>query len=123
MKYRAWAAGFFDGEGTTTCNHGQLGLFVAQSEPTTLERFRNSIGGFGKVLGPYPSKTHCPMYYYKVYGEELNLVIRNLWPYLSEPKRNQIREAVKMSIEYPRTAGHHFSAVRNRVLDLSKVVA
>lgn len=92
----AWAAGFFDGEGSTLLSkRHQLTISVAQSGDEgrlILERFNQSVGGIGKVKGPYTTKgpTHKPVYVFGVYGfEKVQAIIAMLWPWLTEPKRRQ----------------------------------
>lgn len=106
----AWAAGFFDGEGTTCVLRGhpdlsrrkrrsycQLNLTVGQKERTTLDRFRSAVGGLGKVRGPYqhdPRRPTSLRFTYQVQRwTTVQQVVALLWSYLSEPKRQQIRKA------------------------------
>jgi len=96
----AWAAGFIDGEGTFYFkDSGSFGssiiLRVGQCEPTTLRRLQATFGG--KVYGPY--KPSSPLskkvrYEFRLNGTKLRGVIKELWPYLSGPKRKQYNEAV-----------------------------
>jgi len=103
----AWAAGFFDGEGCTNCStrtngkstkrYRLLRMIVSQSEPTTLERFQAAVG-FGRIEGPHHCPSHPPnakpKWQYKVDGlDKVQALALFLWPWLSEPKRQQIEVA------------------------------
>jgi hypothetical protein len=52
----AWAAGFFEGEGSVTTSGGRLVLRVNQTHPEPVERFATTIG-LGRVYGPYLNRT------------------------------------------------------------------
>jgi hypothetical protein len=98
----AWAAGFFDGEGSTILTTktdkrlGQLSLSVAQSaDPETLYRFRDAVKGVGVVRGPYqPRYPGCKIVFvYCAYGHErVQAIIAMMWPWLSSAKRAQASE-------------------------------
>lgn len=104
----AWAAGFFDGEGSTVLAgansrrvHPATGrrrdyptpsVSISQhNTPECLERFRAAVGGVGRIDGPriyrqfdsprwtYAARTH----------ESAQAVVAALWPFLSTPKRDQ----------------------------------
>lgn len=97
----AWAAGFFDGEGSTCISRTTKGghkyqkphIEVAQSDRAVLDRMR-AILGIGKVYGPYVPKTNRLSkrpYYRLTITSEVNVqaAIRKMWPWLSEQKRQQ----------------------------------
>ena len=97
----AWAAGFFDGEGTTSCwgqanGHIRIGLRVPQKTPELLEQFQTIVGGFGQI-----SQGHTrEMYTYGLNGlANVQHVLGLLWPYLGEEKRKQAVSAVEKWIE------------------------
>lgn len=83
---RAWAAGFFDGEGTTFVNN-TLALTVAQKDQRPLFRFQVAMGGLGQVRGPYREK--CPISRFQSYGGDAQRCLMLIWPYLCEPKKHQ----------------------------------
>jgi hypothetical protein len=105
----AWAAGFFDGEGTTyrrlngykrTTNKSKqpqtvdyLQVAVSQVNKEPLVRFAQVVGG--KVNGPYgpyrPSKR--PYYQWFASSARASKVLTMLWPYLTKIKRTQARKA------------------------------
>ena len=106
----AWAAGFFDGEGSTFLNNrGARGrrwrptvrLGIGQTDVRPLERFKAAVGGLGTVRGPYgPYQTssyvmRTPRWQWDVQGIELTqAIIAMLWKWLSPPKREQAARAL-----------------------------
>jgi hypothetical protein len=89
----AWAAGFFDGEGTTYSNGRVPRVTVPQADIRPIERFHRAVGGVGKVVFVAPPKnfpSHKPQWHWTVTKfEHAQAVIAMLWPWLSEPKREQ----------------------------------
>lgn len=96
---RAWAAGFYDGEGSTGVTSRTSGRYtyrylqvsVAQKDRRPLDRFVAAIGP-ANVRGPYTGKQKLggPTYQVTYTGSRAEDAIALLWPYLSEPKREQI---------------------------------
>lgn len=106
----AWAAGFFDGEGSVFVNRkrnvrrsGRPGsepyntvsvcLSVSQVEPAPLIRFADAVGG-RRPTGPYKPRSvnSRPYYRWDAMGRpSVHRVLVTLWPYLTEPKRAQAR--------------------------------
>jgi hypothetical protein len=101
----AWAAGFFDGEGSVYLNRkraigGTTGreyiihspcLSVAQVDPRPLARFALAVGG-RKPGGPYQPRTAKSNAYYRwdaMGRPSVHRIGLLLWPHLSEPKREQ----------------------------------
>jgi hypothetical protein len=88
----AWAAGFFDGEGTVIKTKNSyrpqsvhVRLSVPQKGMECLERFRRAVGGYGYIYA-----RACTIDLYAVARlEHVDIVLNLLWPYLSTPKRNQ----------------------------------
>lgn len=106
---RAWAAGFFDGEGYVgyTFRLNGLGqrfrridLQVTQIDSEVLARFRDAVGT-GKVYGPYLAKGRKnPMFKYGVGSVEgVMHVLDVLRPYLSSIKTKQADEAIRLFTE------------------------
>lgn len=100
----AWAAGFIDGEGSFSrqVNHRKqpvgVILRVGQAEPTTLVKLQKALGG-GAICGPYPNSSPLSKklrWEYKLSRQGLQAIIRELWPYLSNPKRRQYNEVVAL---------------------------
>jgi hypothetical protein len=110
----AWAAGFFDGEGTavlagvnSTRVHATTGrrrdyptphLAVTQHyDPETIHRFHRAVVGLGAVYGPHSSKgtAHHPRWSWSARRPtEVLAVVPMLWPWLSGPKRAQIHGVI-----------------------------
>ncbi len=109
----AWAAGFFDGEGSVFVSRqkhvrhaaepgrtpGKVYpvtspcVSVSQVEPEPLARFARAVGG-RKPTGPYKPRgpRSNPYYRWDAVGRpSVHRVLSLLWPYLSEPKRRQAR--------------------------------
>jgi len=99
----AWAAGFWDGEGSCGCygkNDGRkrvasdiyLRASVNQNRREPLDRFVRAVG-VGKIYGPYiPTKnllSQNPQWSYQVSGKAVDTLFDLLWPWLCDPKREQ----------------------------------
>lgn len=88
----AWAAGFFDGEGTTcktkeSYRSGSIAtrFSVPQKGTVCLTRFQKALGGLGKI---YPRTCRVSLFAIARL-EDVDKALTLLWPYLSEPKREQ----------------------------------
>lgn len=106
----AWAAGFFDGEGTavlaginSTRTNPKTGrrrdyptpaLAVTQHyDPETIERFHRAVGGLGSVSGPHTSRGTAfhPRWSWQCRRPHESIaVVALLWSFLSGPKKRQI---------------------------------
>ena len=93
----AWAAGFFDGEGSTSVLKAQRDKFwyirmsISQKLPECLERFQ-SIVGVGRI---YKAKTR-EIHSWDCYKQEdVILVLHKLWPYLTRHKKDQALKAIQ----------------------------
>jgi len=87
----AWAAGFFDGEGTTTTLNAKRDKYVylrcsiAQKNVELLNKFKEVVG----VGSIYKSNTR-EVYNWNCYKyEEVIQILNALWPYLGEQKKQQ----------------------------------
>lgn|SRR5574342_376375 len=95
---RAWAAGFFDGEGSTWANENsgnrkQVRMQVPQKNVEPLERFMKAVG-WGKIYGPYRKK-EFEIYVWRVYGEiKVSDILTKIGPYLSSIKFKQALDAM-----------------------------
>jgi hypothetical protein len=103
LKELAWAAGFFDGEGSVYRYKGQgaLRLQIAQVDRRPLDRFRAAVLEIGRVNGPYPNKglNRKPYWSWNVTSVESGqAVIALLWRFLSGPKREQIKNSIRMGV-------------------------
>jgi hypothetical protein len=89
----AWAAGFYEGEGTIGYYNG-LALKIPQVNKEPLDKFL-AIAGVGRIIGPYTrNPKHKPQYVYQVFSfEHCQALIAMLWPWLSESRKLQIKRA------------------------------
>lgn len=88
----AWAAGFFDGEGTTHFHpNGLPQLSIGQVDREPLERFQRAVLGLGRIVGPYKDTSkRKPITVYRVSNwRGAQAVIALLWKFLSTAKRQQ----------------------------------
>ena len=89
----AWAAGFFDGEGSTyVCGGESMALTIQQVIREPLERFRVAIGyEEAPIYGPYMYKDNrSGRYEVRVTGvTRVNAALDLLWPWLGAAKREQ----------------------------------
>jgi hypothetical protein len=111
----AWAAGFYDGEGSTATYHAytkehvakdgkksilssdNISMAVSQVDKRPIERFKSIMGNVGSINGPYKDKrpTSSPIWWYRISGvNNVREALRKLWPWLSEPKREQAEKAL-----------------------------
>lgn len=114
----AWAAGFFDGEGTTTAHKGnasqRLHLMVAVKQtvsrdeahsglPDVLVRFAAAVG-VGRIGGPYLdrpgragfSEARRPQYMWYAKADAAQVAVRRLWLDLGDVKRAQAEAAIAL---------------------------
>lgn len=103
----AWAAGFFDGEGTVSWaknvhGRGTFTIKISQLDTETLDRFRAAVGT-GTIGGPYPNgkRNNGAAYIYQwrqsgPLGVDAFNAIR---PYLSSIKRKQGDYALQKRLE------------------------
>jgi len=104
-----WAAGFFDGEGTTGTRSQRgrtyLCLQVAQCDRRPLDRFVAALG-LGKVYGPYAnpgfSKKTRPIHKVAILGRAAHEALDMLKPFLTETKLEQAELALARAAESPR---------------------
>lgn len=83
----AWAAGFFDGEGTSyVARHGRnrqhrrICITVSQKDRRPMDRFVAAVGGHVR---------ENRLYVWHESSARAIEAMEKLWPYLSEPKREQ----------------------------------
>lgn len=90
----AWAAGFFDGEGSSYFVNGKYpNISISQTDPRVLERFQRAVGGVGGVYGPYKN-THKPVYQYNASHRKAVEAMNKILPFLGEIKTEQWEKAV-----------------------------
>lgn len=115
----AWAAGFFDGEGWFSVpDRGQsLELGVGQKMQPALERFQAAVG-VGRI---YRERNNTFFSWRATNAADQYRTIRLLWPYMTEPKKAQGRDALQRLRERRSTLTRRVAAVE-RTLDLMEEV-
>lgn len=89
----AWAAGFFEGEGTITMSGARLVCRLNNTDPEPVYRFAQIVR-FGEIYGPYHYEQrdgHKRKPFWVWLAEEYDAleVIELLWPWLSGRRRGQ----------------------------------
>ena len=98
---RAWAAGFFDGEGcfsvkdrATDGRPTQVQMVVTQCDDGEfhLERFKKAVGNLGYIRldKPHGTNKKAPWRWFANRLNEVQMVTAALWPYLGPTKKNKI---------------------------------
>lgn len=123
----AWAAGFFDGEGSvgayrsggTASTRPRPMVQIAQTDPGVLQRFAAAVG-VGRVTGPYDPKAKAshPYWCFRIEGiEGVRHVAVALAPFLSDIKRKAFEDAIVAYLSWwnnPRCKrGHTMSRGKN----------
>lgn len=96
----AWAAGFVDGEGCfhtgSAVHKGGIRLQVSQADLRPLKRLK-VIAGLGYINGPYGpyGVSKKPIWYFKLNVADTKLFLPRIWPYMSEPKKEQVQAALQ----------------------------
>jgi hypothetical protein len=113
MRWLGYAAGLFDGEGTVGAypNHyiknGKkvfksyvYRLRIAMTDEDALDSFHWAIG-LGKIYGPWRNgPSPIPIYCLDIKGfEEVQAVCAMLWPWLSQRRKDQIKQALLMGCD------------------------
>ena len=116
----AWAAGFFEGEGCVSIvrtTFGRITLVLTQAgDPWTLGRFRNAVGGRGRVRGPYLSPGHLPAWRWRITARaDVIAVMECLRPYLG-PKSDKLKKFDATRTEMP----EWWAAVRERTFVMER---
>jgi hypothetical protein len=96
----AWAAGFFDGEGSTSLQRDKRSVLswtrvsVTQVNVEHLRRFMRAVGGIGKVYDPYEKRGGRSQCIWSVNGCRAKEVLMMLWPYLTGEKKTQAEAVI-----------------------------
>jgi hypothetical protein len=95
----AWAAGFFDGEGSVSVHRDKrpgrrpaIRLEIEQVDDRPLFRFYVAVGGLGSHSIRSGPRGPNRRVLYRIFAanEPALTILGRLWPWLSEPKREQI---------------------------------
>jgi hypothetical protein len=104
----AWAAGFFDGEGTSTFGVNSKGsrvlqLAIAQCYSEPLLRFKQAVLNSGHIHSGYNNQGGSGKSYSKLRistFQDVQMSIILLWPYLSSIKKRQYKEKVNKYLNH-----------------------
>lgn len=92
----AWAAGFFDGEGTAYAKkngaYSYLYLGLSQRDSRPMKRWVDIVQ-CGKVYKKNSTTSGKEFNDWMCWGDAVDILLNELWPYLSEPKKEQICQA------------------------------
>lgn len=90
----AWAAGFFDGEGSTSFIAGKnLLMAIKQKDRRNLERFLDAVGD-GRIFGPYQHKGEtCITYRWAATNMRAVRAMQQIEPWLGPAKSEQFDRA------------------------------
>lgn len=114
----AWAAGFFDGEGHTSCT-ASLAITVGQVNRNNLQRFMEAVNGAGKIYGPY-KKGGKPIFTYQAYSDEAFNVFRAISPYLGREKLDQfLKAAIRFCFRSVRNRGGNPMCRRGHIIAIT----
>ena len=100
----AWAAGFFDGEGSTiVTKDGTLVMSLGQCSTEVLDKFSVTLGQ-GKIYGPYEQKLGwSSKWEWKLCGKyQVAEAMADMWPHLGTIKKNQFLTALSMAKDVSR---------------------
>ncbi|TMC44046.1 MAG: hypothetical protein E6J23_08965 [Chloroflexi bacterium] len=102
----AWAAGLFDGEGSTELHtrrtlartwfslRSRVSQCDAQGVPEVLQRFQ-SVVGCGRIDGPTSGEGYENAYKWDAGADDTLRVLPMIWPWLGIVKRVQAIDAIK----------------------------
>lgn len=114
---RAWAAGLFDGEGSTELHtrrttqrtwfslRSRVSQCDANGSPAVLQRFRAIVGG-GRIDGPTSGDGYENAYKWDAGADESLRVLGLIWPWLGTVKRVQAIEAIRTVDALPMLRRH-----------------
>lgn len=97
----SWAAGFFDGEGSTSyLKSNSLVISISQNDPEVLEKFRDCVG-VGRVRGPYEralTSKSKPYWKYSANGKAGIVALGKMWVWLGSLKREQAETSMEKMV-------------------------
>lgn len=110
---RAWAAGFFEGEGCVMFRTygekkaGKMNIKISQVDPEVLERFK-AFAGMGSVYGPHSHTNNGrevrPQWSYQLQVDDKVLtVMAMMWDYMGHVKKAQAQRVFAKWRSSPRT--------------------
>lgn len=124
-ELRAWAAGFFDGEGCFSLNRTRAVATISQVDRETIDHFHRIVG-CGNVYftaGPFKNPRQRSFYSWRIGArEDFDHVVAVLWPWLGTVKRAAAQRVAEAAgpggnINSRKTscpAGHEYSEQNTR---------
>lgn len=92
-----WAAGFYEGEGSITWNHGSTDLSIAQNNLYPLERMRALFGGcISPPNGEFPNGRKRTAFMWQLHGARARGLIMSIYGLLSPQRQEQVRKAMRI---------------------------
>lgn len=108
----AWAAGLYDGEGSTFSNGKTPPMMTINQSgsPEVLKRFQSAVGGLGRIYGPRqvgsPGRNQPRWDWKSCSFEHAQAIMAMLWPFLSSVKRTQMDGAFGRYAEWRKIHPH-----------------
>lgn len=102
---RAWAAGFFDGEGCVSPYQDKrpgrrpgISLSIEQVDPRPLRRFAAAVGWSGRICRRPQRRAANRQITHRIYATNGRAIaiVAAIWPFLSEPKQEQFERAIAL---------------------------
>ncbi len=99
----AWAAGFFDGEGTFTARKGVAAgnrearyfqAAVTQKHPELIIQFADIFAGLGRTYFYEPRPHHCSEAKFMANSREAFVIAYLMWPWLGERKKADFKRSL-----------------------------
>lgn len=97
----AWAAGFYEGEGSISTSGRHLHMSLSQVNLEPLERYLRIVDR-GKIYGPYKGNRKNPIYTWQVQGQGAVDVFLGMADQLSERRLTQGAVAIEAWNNRPR---------------------
>lgn len=95
IKDIAWAAGIYEGEGSTPRNKSGVVAFVTQKDAWLPHRLQELFGGSVAQYESHSSLGQSPMWRWSACGSRARGFLLTIYPLLSPKRRAQISEAFK----------------------------
>ena len=120
----AWAAGFFDGEGSVGLRNMKnlqrphaktLTLQICQCERYPLDEFRRILGLAQKVHGPYyKASTKLPVFKIDVVNKTAVDALHLMLPFLRTRRQQQASDMIAQWLEYQKHKAHSWDHKKGR---------
>jgi hypothetical protein len=85
----AWAAGFFEGDGSVNWSGSLLRLNATQTDLEPLRRLQDLFGGFIHEKKCYSNLSRKPQWLWQIQGKPAQQAFKRMRPYLGTPVRER----------------------------------